>query len=256
MAEHRLIDAYLAELRHRLRRLDEADDLVTEAADHLLTTAERLVATGVPPAEAERTALARYGPARRVAREFREQVERHGAVATRQTRSAGRSAMVSAAAVALTRPLTALPNPLLMLAGLLLGVVAIVTFFRAVIGVRDRHGRLGIWGRLAWLTFVAWMVLLFPLALLRVQWLSDVIVGASVCLAGVGLLRARILPAGAVVLATFAPQAISAASHVLPAGPAELAGSVIGLAGTAWIGWFMATEPALDEEAGGSTVAA
>ena len=35
MAEHALIDGYLGELRHELRRTPEVDDLVAEVADQL-----------------------------------------------------------------------------------------------------------------------------------------------------------------------------------------------------------------------------
>lgn len=250
MAEHRLIDAYLTDLQRRLRRLDDADDLVAEAADHLLTTMERLVLTGVPPAEAERTALDRYGSARRVARAFRDEAAWQGAMATWATRQSGRLGVVSAVAFAGFFAGNALP-----VFGLC-GVVAMVTGMCALLGVRARHWRLGLWGRLAWRTYLAGIVVGDRLATaLHLPGLDNVIAGVAIGLAGVGLLRARILPAGAVVLAVFAPLTRALASTAGPRGLVNVA-AVSGILGLGWIGWFMANEPLLADEPDGSDVAA
>lgn len=66
-ADARLIDAYLAALRHRMHGRDDVDELVDEIADHLHSAAERLEEAGAPRDEAQSRALARLGEPRLVA---------------------------------------------------------------------------------------------------------------------------------------------------------------------------------------------
>jgi hypothetical protein len=62
------IDEYLAELRAGLRlRPSYADRLLAEAEDHLRLAAEAAQADGLGPADAERTAVARFGGVDQVA---------------------------------------------------------------------------------------------------------------------------------------------------------------------------------------------
>ena len=63
MAESRVIDAYLTELRYSVDRLADADEIVDDAADHLYTALAHLTARGIAHAEAEAQVLGRFGSA-------------------------------------------------------------------------------------------------------------------------------------------------------------------------------------------------
>jgi hypothetical protein len=66
-----IIERYLRELRRQLPRgVEEGDEIVLEARDHLLEVAACLEAAGLAPDEAERRAVRRFGDAREIARQY------------------------------------------------------------------------------------------------------------------------------------------------------------------------------------------
>ncbi len=91
--DHDLIDGYLMELRRALRWRADLDDVCAEVEDHLRENAERLVATGVAPAEAQRRTLECFGDLGMVARSFAATPSGGLAVPTTFTRRSGRIAV-------------------------------------------------------------------------------------------------------------------------------------------------------------------
>jgi len=254
MAQSGLIDSYLAELRASVSRLPDADvdDLVAEAADHLWTAAEHMVAaTGCPPAEAEAAAVARFGAAALVAKLHVEEAKRGGAVSTNTSRRAGIAAMAAPVlfAVGQAGNVTVERGAGHGLAvGLML--VAVAGFAFGLWGLRARHGGLGVWGRAAFWLFLASPFLALPfgwgaaVALLIVQLLV-------VALLGVGMLQARVLPPVPVVMFSLSAPATVAMAAVLTALGVDAArytpaGVLVCLLGYMWLGWAMWREPALD----------
>ena len=61
MARHALIDRYVDTMRDRIRWRRDLDDLVSEIEDHLYSSVETLLATGVDADAAQRTTLDRFG---------------------------------------------------------------------------------------------------------------------------------------------------------------------------------------------------
>lgn len=96
MARHDLIDQYIADLRRYVASSRRADEICAEAEDHLLATVERHAANGMDPEQAQRRALADYGAARRVAREFLRTPSGRLALPTRTTNTAGAAALTAA----------------------------------------------------------------------------------------------------------------------------------------------------------------
>jgi hypothetical protein len=97
MASYRLIDAYVASLRSRIRWRSDVDDVVAEVEDHLYSTVERLVAGGIDLDLAQRTALDRFGDSDIVASAYAAAPTGGLALPTRSTKTAGGFAIVSAA---------------------------------------------------------------------------------------------------------------------------------------------------------------
>jgi len=95
MSSHDIIDSYLVGLRAALQRPPQVDDLVAEAADHLVECTGRLESTGHDRSTAQALALARYGDPSVVARAF----AKAGGIAmpTKTARVAGASALWAAA---------------------------------------------------------------------------------------------------------------------------------------------------------------
>lgn len=120
----------------------------------------------------------------------------------------------------------------------------------ALWGLRRRHGGLGTVGRVAFWWFVASPFLAVPAMyaaplVLALEWLL------IMTMLGVGMYRAQVLPAPAVVLFTMSPLiavvvvlGMSAAS--LDAGPWFLTLLAPVALGFVWLGWAMSREPALD----------
>ena len=61
MARYALIDGYLDTMRTEIRWRRDLDDLVSEMEDHLYSTVESLLATGVETKAAQRDTLDRFG---------------------------------------------------------------------------------------------------------------------------------------------------------------------------------------------------
>lgn len=251
MDESRLIDAYLGELRHSVAKLPGADDIVAESADHLLTSVECLVRGGLDRSDAETEALARYGSAALVARVFAEEAKRGSAVSTSLTRRSGIAAMAAVVLVGAgqTGNVLTVDGPghvsfLVMLAG------GFLAFAVGLWGVRRRHGGLGTIGRVAFWWFVA-----APFVAAPAVYFAPLVLVAELllimCLLGVGMIRARVLPIPAVVLFTLSPLFMLAViggfiAAGIDAGPWFL--TLLGPVGVgyAWLGWAMSREPALD----------
>lgn len=253
MAESRMIEAYLTELRYSVDKLADAEDIVEEAADHLYTALDRLMAGGVAAADAEAQVLARFGSASLVASVFAEEAKRGGAVSTTLTRRAGIAAMATV--------------PLLLFGGIgnelvpasrgpihgvfvTMVVAGFATFAVGLWGLRRRHGGLGTIGRVAFWCFLVSPVLALPagygaLLALVIEWLL------IMSLLGVGMIRARVLPVPAVALFTMSPLvAVAIAGGTTLAGVDAAKFSMVLLApvaiGFTWLGWAMSREPALD----------
>jgi len=252
MGEPGLISAYLTELRYSLGNLHDVDGVIAEVEDHLTTSVEHFVSAGMTTADAEAQALARFGSPALVARVYSEEAKRGSAVSTRLTRRAGVAAMVA---------------PPLMIGGILIanlasstqpgsgiGVAAalsaVAAFVFALVGLRKRHGGLGVVGRVAfWLAIVA-----FPAAMpfgyagfivLAVE------LGLVVMLYGVAMLRAGILPWPALAMFAFSWPLWAPIAYVIT----ELGGDAnqyamfpiaITLLGFMWLGRALWREPALD----------
>lgn len=97
MATYDLIAAYLVDLRGALRWHPQVDDLVTEAADHLVESTVRLESAGYDRSTAQSVALERYGDPIAVARAFASAKTGGGTMPTKTTRSAGAAALWAAA---------------------------------------------------------------------------------------------------------------------------------------------------------------
>ena len=96
MADHPLIEDYLARLAGEVAARADADDVVAEARDHLYAAVGDRVAAGDRERDATRFALDRFGDPALVARSLRR--PRHPAVPTTTSRSAGTAALLGAAA--------------------------------------------------------------------------------------------------------------------------------------------------------------
>jgi hypothetical protein len=259
VAEPGLIAAYLTELRFSTSKLADLDDVVAEVEDHLLMTVEANVARGMSQADAEAEALARFGSAELVARVFIEEDKRGGAVSTTLTRRAGIAAML-APPMMLVGGITAnaghSEQPLSGI-GVTLCTAATAAFVYGLIGLRARHGGLGILGRFAfWLGVVAIPVAL-PFAYFGIVVLA-VEVGVVFILLGVGMLRARILPPVPVALFAFTLPASALVWSALEAAGVDRRGIDIVLAAVVTFGAYMALglamsrEPALDVRSSGT----
>jgi len=89
MAQHGVIDAYVARLRASLRWRPDAEDLADEAEDHLRETAARLVREGLDPDEAAARAVARFGDSTQIAHAFATTPSGGTAMPTSVTRTCG-----------------------------------------------------------------------------------------------------------------------------------------------------------------------
>jgi hypothetical protein len=251
MAESRLIDGYLTELRFSLAKLTDVDDIVDEAADHLHSAVDARVARGMSRTDAEADALATFGSAALVSKVFVEEAKRGGAVSTTQTRRAGLAAIASVVLFTVGQSGND-PAGRGTVHGMFLAMIAfgLAAFAFGLWGIRLRHGGLGLIGRVAFWWFVASPLLAAPFgwgagAALAGEWLLIMV------LLGVGMIRARVLPVPAVVLFTLSP-VVSVVIGLLSSR--ELFNTQYGFlvpiapvcVGYMWLGWAMWHEPALD----------
>jgi hypothetical protein len=95
VADDGVIDAHLDELRAKMRWHRDVVDIVAEADDHLRSSVDALIASGVDAADAEREAIARFGDPAIVARACATTRRGRLAVPTSSTRQAGVLGVVS-----------------------------------------------------------------------------------------------------------------------------------------------------------------
>jgi hypothetical protein len=252
VAEPCLIDAYLNELRFSLGKLRDLDDVLAEVADHLELSADQLVRSGLARHDAEAQALARFGSPALVARVFAEEAKRGGAVSTTLTRRAGLAAMVApplmiagglgANAASSTQPGSGI--------GAAACLAATAMFVFALVGLRVRHGGLGLVGRIAfWLAMLAVPVAM-PFGYAGIVVLA-VELGVVVSLYGIAMLRAAILPPVPVSLFAFSWPAWAPVALAITAGGGDantyaVIPGLVTLAALMWIGRALWREPALD----------
>ena len=251
MAEPGVIEAYLKELRYSVAALDDCDDIVDEASDHLHTALERLTAAGIVGSEAEAQVLGRFGSASLVAKVFAEEAKRGGAVSTTLTRRAGGAAIASVPLLAVGQAGNVLiPRGPVHAAFLVLMSAAFAAFASAMWGIRRRHGGLGNLGRAAF-----WWFVLSPVVAAPAMYAAPLVLAAEwlliMSMLGIGMIRARVLPTPAVVLFTMSPLVaigviLGMTAAGLDAGPWFLTLLAPVAAGFVWIGWAMSREPALD----------
>lgn len=95
MAESDLIDGYVANLRGRLRRRPDADDVLDEVRDHLREAVAGLRAAGVDEAEAQRRVLCRFGDPELIGRVLSAPTSGGVVMPSTFTRSAGAVAILA-----------------------------------------------------------------------------------------------------------------------------------------------------------------
>ncbi len=160
MASYNLIDDYLATLCSQLRWRGESDDVDSELRDHLYTSAEALESEGLDNRTAQLRVLEQFGEPLLVSAAFAASGTSGLAVPTRFTRTAGKLALIAAAAwcaVAIGWTLSyvieertgrwegsAAQTFWMMAAGALLGAGALTV--AVLVALHQRHGGLGILG--------------------------------------------------------------------------------------------------------------
>jgi hypothetical protein len=242
-AEHRLIAAYLVELRHSLDGIhtDDADEIVAEVEDHLCEAADRY---------GELEALARFGTPNLVAATFHREARKGAAVPTTFTKRAGLVAALSPLVLALGAWANEFTNRgFAHGAAVLFEVFAFPAVVVGILGLRARHGGLGLLGRVGFWAFVAG-----PVFSIAMPWAGIVITGGlwagSFALLGTAMLRAGVLPRPPVILFGFsAVVSIVIATALTGAGndvgEAWVVPLVLQFAGFAWLGWAMWREEVL-----------
>lgn len=255
MAESRLIDAYLRELRNSLGDLVDIDDVMAEVADHLQQSVGEFMRAGANRQDAESRALVGFGSPQVVARVYAEEAKRGDAVSTTLTRRAGLAAMlapplmIAGAAVADAANATQPGSGL----GVAAALAATAMFVFALVGLRARHGGLGVLGRVAF-----WIAILAVPIALPFSWSGMVVLavalGVVVALYGIAMLRAAILPPVPVALFAFTwpgwgPIAWAITETGGDANKYAVMPVLVTLGALMWLGRVMWREPALDARA-------
>lgn len=212
MAVHSPIDSYLNELRGRVAVWHRRpDDVVAEAADHLLERGAELEGEGLDADEAARWAIAEYGTTQQVA-DAHLRTARRPAIPTVDTRTAGTIAMVSSLSWISLPALTAsLPDVMpywAVLATLL--HFAVAGAFVGCVGLWLRHGRRGplaLLGAVPAVLAIPFVLLAWPI----LAWIG--LLGVASLLFGLDLLIRRVAPLPS-TLAFTSGLAISAAAVV------------------------------------------
>lgn len=210
MGTYDLIDAYLVRLRAATTWHTDTDAVVDEMRDHLLSAAEGLGAAGVDDREAQRIALAHFGPPGEVAQSLARGPDNTAAVPTRATVSGGTLALVGSGLwvlYAITNfgmvhlydrandngdPESSSSLQLLLLGpwGLsLLGALAM--FFIAGMTLKVRHGGFGWTGRVG-LAALAGAIPAGLMGWFLAGWVALLVTGAA--LLSVELVRAGVTP--------------------------------------------------------------
>jgi hypothetical protein len=222
MAEHTLIDGYVAEVRRALGRHRDVADLVDEIADHLESSVREWRDRGLDADAAQRRSLAAFGDPLLVARTYAAERRRGLAVPTCFTRASGLPLLTTgvtwmwASALFLlsglaerTRPWESLPRTLFLVAVIPLWIGGIALGV-GLVGVYRRHGGGGrlpviaitvlvlgaLVSSLPWLVF-GWIPLIAVGAVLLTIWLrqwnlaprasSAALAGGSTVAAGIAL---------------------------------------------------------------------
>jgi hypothetical protein len=242
-AEYRLVAAYLVELHHSLDGIhgDDAHEIVAEVADHLYEAADR---------HGELETLARFGTPNLVAATFHKEARKGAAVPTTFTKRAGLVAALSPLFLALGAWANEFTDRgFAHGAAVLFEVVAFPAVIVGILGLRSRHGGLGLLGRIGFWAFIAG-----PVFSIFMPWAGIAITGGLWALAfvllGVAMLRAGVLPRTPVALFGF-----SAVAYALVAAAVSAAGADVGegwvvplvlqFAGFTWLGWAMWQEEVL-----------
>jgi hypothetical protein len=152
VARYALIDGYLDTMRTEIRWRQDLDDLVSEMEDHLYSTVENLLATGVEPKAAQRTTLDRFGEPKVLAKVYASTNSGGIAVPTKNTIRAGTFALVAAAlwliaatSYLLTETLDNWDNVDYYIFSVSILVAGVLTLL-AMVGVGERLGGLGALG--------------------------------------------------------------------------------------------------------------
>jgi hypothetical protein len=190
VARYALIDGYLDTMRTNIRWRRDLDDLVSEMEDHLYSTVEFMVSTGIETDAAQRTTLTRFGEPDVLAAVYASTDTGGLAVPTTFTRRAGLFALVSAGfwlAGALSHLFMTINSDEWQLAYMALSafiLVGGVLGLLAMIGINKRMGGLGTVGMIGlgiaafgvFTSLVAWAVFLW----MTVQGVGYLVFGYSV----------------------------------------------------------------------------
>jgi hypothetical protein len=198
MARYALIDGYLDTMRSEIRWRRDLDDLVFEMEDHLYSTVERLLATGIEPKAAQRDTLERFGEPKVLAAVYASNNTGGIAVPTRNTIRAGTFALaaaffwVGAAAIyGITRSFETddwqLGYLLFSIAVLVAGILGLL----AAVGVSKRLGGLGALG-MTGLVIIGVGVAVSVVAWAMPMWMG--IQGIGLLVFGIAALRTGIAP--------------------------------------------------------------
>jgi hypothetical protein len=202
VARYALIDGYLDTMRTEIRWRRDLDDLVSEMEDHLYSTVENLLATGVETKAAQRDTLDRFGEPKVLAAVYASNNSGGIAVPTKNTIRAGTFALAAAffwlaAAVVYGVGIEGddwqMGYLLFSIAILLGGILGLL----AAVGVSKRLGGLGVTGMIGLVitgvgvvaSIVAWAV---PF------WMG--IQGIGLLVLGIAVLRSGIAPKWSTVL--------------------------------------------------------
>jgi hypothetical protein len=259
MADDGLIPAYLRELRFSVARLDDADDIVAEAEDHLLEVVDRLVAEGHTVHEAEAEAVTRFGSAALVAKVCISESTKGAAVPTVKTRLAGFALLLAPFLVLFGEWGNEATDNTGGMHGTAVFVLCLA--FPALIfglwGLRTRHGGLGRLGRTALIVAILSPILAHAAAYAAIL-LFAVLVELAILVFCVEMLRASVLPVAPLTVMIAGPIAVLALGVVMlvasiagaDAGqwPAAVYLSPIALTavGLGWVGWHLSQETPVD----------
>ena len=255
MAQYELIDSYLGTFRNQLRRHRDADELIAEVEDHLVSAVEH---TSTPDlVAAQRLALERFGDPQVLAEAFASTTTGGIAVPTRFTKLAGTAGIIAAVAWPLAIVLGFLMENNLGLIPWLVAIGATAVFAG---GVYSRHGgALGVIGRVGMIIFYVGVAIAGPLFWAIPVYMA--LMGAGLLLVGATAYRAGVLPQlpNLLYASAFAVGGIVfAVGRTLEIGDPDRWGDYIGVnqvavvvgfglfaIAAAWLGrWLAAEEPA------------
>jgi hypothetical protein len=205
MARYGLIDGYLDTMRTKIRWRRDLDDVVSEMEDHLYSTVEGLLASGVESQSAQRTTLDRFGEPDVLKAVYASTPTGGIAVPTTFTRRAGTFALISAGFWLATAGLYVFGRDsgdgevaayMIFSVGIL---IAGVLLLLAMFGMGRRLGGLGVLG-MSGLAFTALGVAFSLLAWAIPIWMG--LQGIGLLLFGIAALRSDLAPRWSTVLAS------------------------------------------------------